>query len=61
MGKLLALDKITKDMCRDSSCCVGFARILIEVNTSRPLPKMVRVRMPSKFNDELLMGSKQSL
>ncbi|KAJ0105219.1 hypothetical protein Patl1_18784 [Pistacia atlantica] len=53
MGKPLALDKITEETCHDKLGHIGFMRILIEVDASPKLSKMIRMRMPSeKFCEE---------
>lgn len=48
VGRLLVLDRITEETCHDKLICIGFARILIEANTSRKLPDMIRIMMPIK-------------
>ncbi|KAJ0048278.1 hypothetical protein Pint_16143 [Pistacia integerrima] len=48
MGKPLALDRITEETCDDKLGYIGFVRILIEVDASPKLSKMIRMRMPSE-------------
>ncbi|KAJ0092583.1 hypothetical protein Patl1_25965 [Pistacia atlantica] len=43
VGKPLGMDMITKDLCGDSLGRMGFARILVEVDTARKLPDIIRV------------------
>ncbi|KAJ0048431.1 hypothetical protein Pint_16265 [Pistacia integerrima] len=54
IGKSLALDRITEDTCIRGARRIGFARVLIEVDAVRKLPKMVRVRLPIKESNETL-------
>ncbi|XP_031271801.1 uncharacterized protein LOC116130204 [Pistacia vera] len=41
--KPLGMDKVTEDTCRLGSRCIGYARILVEVEATHKLPEMLNV------------------
>ncbi|KAJ0041154.1 hypothetical protein Pint_27652 [Pistacia integerrima] len=46
VGKPLGMDRVMEDTCRLGSGCIGYARILVEVEATRKLPEVLNVYTP---------------